>query len=170
MARWYGTFSTSWGWVAAIGSELGIRHASLPEPTPEAALDHLAAPLRKEAPEHRPGAFEPFRGQLESYFDGGTGRWDVPLDLGDATPFFRRAWAACQTIPAGETRTYAWLAARAGNPAASRAAGSAMARNRVPIVIPCHRVLGTDGGLHGFAGTVGLPLKERLLRLEGVRR
>ena len=73
----------------------------------------------------------------------------------------------CQ--PAGETQTYLWLAEKAGSPKAVRAAGQAMARNRVPLIIPCHRVIGRDGGLHGFAGP-GIGMKARLLELEGVER
>jgi methylated-DNA-[protein]-cysteine S-methyltransferase len=116
-------------------------------------------------PEQREEAFESFHQQMEEYFSGGRTDWNLVLDLEDATLFFRRAWDACQLIPRGETRTYRWLAEQAGNAAASRGAGQAMARNRIPIVIPCHRVIGTDGGLHGFAGP-GLPLKARLLQHE----
>ena len=162
---WYDVFETSWGWIGVIGSPRGIRHTSLPEETPERAVEHLCAESRAPLPAHRPGAFESFRGQLEEYFSGSREAWDVELDLDGATDFFRRAWAACRSIPVGQTRTYRWLAEQAGRPAASRGAGQAMARNRIPIVIPCHRVIGSDGGLHGFAGP-GLPLKERLLRHE----
>ena len=161
----YDVFDTSWGWVAVVGSEKGIRCCSLPEPTPQQAIEHLGITLRQALPEHRPGAFDGFRAQLEEYFRGERTDWDVDLDLEGATDFFRRAWDACRSIPAGETRTYRWLAEQAGRPQAPRAAGQAMARNRIPIVIPCHRVIGSDGGLHGFAGP-GLPLKARLLAME----
>jgi methylated-DNA-[protein]-cysteine S-methyltransferase len=164
-ATWYDVFETSWGWIGAVGSAKGLRYCSLPEETPERAVEHLSGMVKGGLPAQRTGAFEPFRVQVEQYFAGERQSWDVDLDVDDATDFFRRAWRACQTIPAGETRTYKWLAEHAGNPAASRGAGQAMARNRVPIVIPCHRVLGSDGGLHGFAGP-GLPLKARLLRHE----
>jgi methylated-DNA-[protein]-cysteine S-methyltransferase len=129
------------------------------------AMEFLQQTMRDALPEHQPGAFEGFHTQLEEYFSGERETWQVELDLDDATDFFRRAWAACQSIPPGETRTYRWLAEQAGRPSAARGAGQAMARNRVPIVIPCHRVIGSDGGLHGFAGP-GLPLKARLLEHE----
>ena len=82
--------------------------------------------------------------------------------------FFLKAWAACQSIPRGETRSYAWLATQAGRPGALRAAGQAMAHNPIPILIPCHRVIGSDGSLYGYGG--GLKLKQRLLDLERAAR
>ena len=165
--RWYDVFHTAWGWVAAIASDKGLRHTSLPEQTPERALDHLAAPLAKEQPEHRPGAFADLHRQLDEYLNGERQAFDVPLDLEGAAPFHRRAWEACASVPRGETRTYRWLAEEAGNVLASRAAGQAMAKNRVPLLIPCHRVVGSDGGLHGFAGP-GIGMKSRLLELEAL--
>ena len=94
-----------------------------------------------------------------------------PVDIEDASPFYRAAWMACRSIPMGETRSYAWLAERAGRPGASRAAGQSMARNRLPIVIPCHRVIASDGGMGGFgSGTGELELKRWLLDLESRRQ
>ena len=88
-----------------------------------------------------------------------------------ATPFFERCWRACRTIPAGETRTYRWLANAAGSPLAIRAAGQAMRRNPLPMIVPCHRVVAVNG-LGGFSGSnkVGgkeLKLKVWLLQREG---
>ena len=76
---------------------------------------------------------------------------DVPLP--DGTEFQRACWAACRTIPRGETRTYAWLAAAAGRPRAARAAGQAMRRNPMPVVVPCHRVVGSGAWIGGYAGS-----------------
>jgi methylated-DNA-[protein]-cysteine S-methyltransferase len=75
---------------------------------------------------------------------------DLPLPPG--TPFQRACWRACRSIPRGQVRTYAWLAARAGRPGAARAAGQAMRRNPMPIVVPCHRVVGAGSRLGGYAG------------------
>lgn len=161
----YDVFESGWGWVAVAGSEKGIRYATLPEPSPERAVEDLEGIMKAPLPEHVLNVFDSYRDQLEAYLQGEAPAWNVPLDVGDAAPFFRRAWDACRSIPAGETRTYEWLAASAGNIKAVRAAGQAMARNRIPIVIPCHRVIGKDGGLHGFGGP-GLPMKQRLLNLE----
>jgi O-6-methylguanine DNA methyltransferase len=90
---------------------------------------------------------------------------DIELDLAGTPPFFRAAWDACRNIPPGETRSYRWLAAEAGNPLALRAAGQAMARNRFSLIIPCHRVIASDGGLGGYGGG-GLGVKAKLLQAE----
>jgi methylated-DNA-[protein]-cysteine S-methyltransferase len=87
----------------------------------------------------------------------------------DGTPFQRACWEACRRIPRGETRTYAWLAAAAGSPAAVRAAGQAMRRNPLPIVVPCHRVVASGGRPGGFSGSCGaesLAIKRRLQQVE----
>jgi methylated-DNA-[protein]-cysteine S-methyltransferase len=101
--------------------------------------------------------------QLDEYFAGGRTSFELPLDL-TGTAFQVAAWRALGEIPYGETRTYAEQAARIGRPAAVRAVGTANGRNPLSIVLPCHRVIGSDGGLHGFGG--GLDAKEWLLRLE----
>ena len=94
-----------------------------------------------------------------------------PIDVTDASPFHRAAWQACRTIPAGETRPYRWLASAAGRPNAPRAAGQAMARNRLPFLIPCHRVIASDGSLGGYgSGRTRLELKKRLLEMEARSR
>ena len=169
MSVWYDVFATSWGWVGAIASERGLRHISLPEPSPDRALEHLARPLRHEAAVERPAAFATLREELDAYLRGDAGAPSPELDLSGATDFFLSAWEACRSIPPGQTRTYSWLASEVGRPQAARAAGQAMARNRVPLIIPCHRVLGQDGGLHGFA-CPGIGMKARLLELEGAVR
>jgi methylated-DNA-[protein]-cysteine S-methyltransferase len=101
---------------------------------------------------------------LARYFAGEPIELDVPLDL-QGTPFQRAVWQALREIPRGTTRTYGEIARQAGSPAAVRAAGAAIGRNPVSIVVPCHRVLGTDGSLTGYAG--GLNRKRHLLMLEG---
>ena len=103
------------------------------------------------------------REQLAAYFDGSLQRFSVPLDL-RGTAFQRAVWQALLAIAAGGTRTYAQVAQAAGAPAAVRAAGAAIGRNPVSIIVPCHRVLGRDGSLTGYAG--GLPRKQALLQHE----
>ena len=110
---------------------------------------------------------EPFRAvmeQLTAYFAGERPAFDVPLALA-GTPFQREVWAALRQIPYGETVSYAQLAAQLGRPAAVRAVGAANGRNPVSVIVPCHRVIGSDGGLVDYGG--GVDRKERLLRLEG---
>jgi methylated-DNA-[protein]-cysteine S-methyltransferase len=101
--------------------------------------------------------------QLREYFAGKRRDFDLPL-APEGTTFQRRVWRELQAIPYGETISYGELARRVGNPKASRAVGSANGKNQIPIVIPCHRVIASDGGLGGFGG--GLPVKEKLLALE----
>jgi methylated-DNA-[protein]-cysteine S-methyltransferase len=98
--------------------------------------------------------------QVRDYFAGKRTDFDVPLDL-DGTAFRKRVWEAIAAIPYSETISYAQLAAAAGSPSAYRAAGSACGANPVALVVPCHRVVGSDRGLHGFGG--GLPMKRWLL-------
>ena len=103
---------------------------------------------------------------LAAYFTGHPQPLDkVALDL-HGTPFQQAVWQALQALPRGSTRSYGQIAAAAGSPAAVRAAGAATGRNPVSILVPCHRVLGRDGSLTGYAG--GLPIKKALLKLEGI--
>ncbi len=104
--------------------------------------------------------------QLREYLAGRRSSFDVPLELGWVTPFRREVLLACAAIPRGSTATYGELARRVGRPAAFRAVGNTMRTNPVPVVVPCHRVIGSDGSLTGFGG--GLAVKRRLLELEGV--
>lgn len=102
--------------------------------------------------------------QLQEYFAGTRRSFDLPLAPA-GTPFQRAVWDALRAIPYGETRTYAQIAEAIGNPKACRAVGMANNRNPIAILIPCHRVIGSNGSLTGYAG--GLDVKERLLALEG---
>lgn len=110
---------------------------------------------------------KPLVSQLTAYLRGKRTSFDVDLDLTWMTPFRQRVLEECVRVPRGQVTTYAELARRAGRPTAFRAVGHTMATNPVPIVVPCHRVLGSDGTLHGFGG--GLDMKARLLALEGAR-
>lgn len=110
-------------------------------------------------------ALQPVIRQLEEYLDGRRRSFDIPLDL-RGTAFQCQIWEALIRIPYGTTRSYAELAAEVGRPAAVRAAGAANGANPVPLLVPCHRIVGKDGSLTGFRG--GLTMKEQLLKLEGV--
>lgn len=114
----------------------------------------------------RPGSIEVVdeaARQLGEYFDGARTTFELPLDL-HGTPFQLEAWQALAEVPYGETRTYAEQAALFGKPTAARAIGAANGRNPLSIVLPCHRVIGSDGALRGFAG--GLAVKAALLDFE----
>ncbi len=121
-------------------------------------------PMRPE--DDWPASREPFEtaiAQLREYFEGRRRRFELPL-APTGTDFQRRVWRALATIPFGETISYGELAHRIGNPRGSRAVGLANGANPLPIVVPCHRVIGANGSLTGFGG--GLPIKRALLALE----
>ena len=112
------------------------------------------------------GAFADVVEQLEAYFAGTLTEFDVDIRL-EGTDFQRQVWAALGTIPYGQTRSYGQMAAQIGSPGASRAVGLANGRNPISIIVPCHRVVGTNGALTGYAG--GLDRKTALLQLESPR-
>ncbi len=105
--------------------------------------------------------------QLAQYFSGQRDAFDLPLDLSSGTAFQQQVWRALLDIPPGATCSYSALSAAIGKPAAVRAVGAAVGRNPLSIIVPCHRVLGADGSLTGYAG--GLKRKTALLQLEGAR-
>lgn len=124
-------------------------------------LDFLDGAEAQDAAEHP--VLRETVAQLTAYFAGERGTFDVPLDL-RGTPFQIACWTALPDIPCGETITYRELATRVGRPAAIRAAGTANGANPISIILPCHRVIGTDGTLRGYGG--GLDRKVSLLALE----
>lgn len=146
--------------LTVIGSPEGLR----------AILWHADDPTRVGLPEIPPRGsavtVEEAVRQLREYFHGDRTSFDLPLDL-RGTAFQIDVWRALAEIPYGETRTYAEQAARLGRPAAARAVGAANGRNPLSIVLPCHRVIGSDGALRGFAG--GLEAKRALLAFENRR-
>jgi methylated-DNA-[protein]-cysteine S-methyltransferase len=113
---------------------------------------------RAEAP------FAEAKRQLAAYFGGELQGFDLPLAF-SGTAFQNKVWRALLQIPYGETRSYGWLAARIGRPSASRAVGAANGANPLPVIVPCHRVIGASGALTGFGG--GIETKKHLLDLEG---
>jgi methylated-DNA-[protein]-cysteine S-methyltransferase len=108
---------------------------------------------------------DPVRRELDEYFEGQRQSFDLPVDVALLADFNRRVLRELARVPYGEVVTYGELAARAERPRAARAVGTVMNRNPLPIVLPCHRVIGANGSLTGYGG--GLPRKEALLRLEG---
>jgi O-6-methylguanine DNA methyltransferase len=137
----------------------------------ELRIDTPAGPVTLRARDAREAAL--LRTRVHAWLGGADEAFlDVPLP--DGTDFQRRCWAACRRIPRGETRTYAWLAAKAGSPGAARAAGQAMRRNPLPIVVPCHRVVGAGGWPGGYSGNADpagprMALKLFLLQSERIR-
>lgn len=118
-----------------------------------------------------PSEADELRRRVAAYVGGSVDGFE-DVSTPEGTPFQRACWEACRRIPRGETRTYAWLAAKAGSPDAVRAAGQAMRRNPLPVVVPCHRVVSSGGGIGGYAGDTGpeaanVRVKRFLLDVEG---
>ena len=158
----YGVFRTTWGWVGALASPEGLRRLTLPGPSAPEALRDLGPGARSAA--YAPESFQTLADRLNAYFAGSPALFEDRLDLDQGTEFERSVWEAAGRIPFGETRAYGWVAERIGRSRACRAVGRALGRNPLPLIIPCHRVVGSDGSLCGYGG--GLPLKKRLLDLE----
>jgi methylated-DNA-[protein]-cysteine S-methyltransferase len=116
-------------------------------------------------PEPAAHALAPLARELDEYFEGRRRRFEIQTDLRGVNPFMRAVLGRTAEIPAGSYSTYAGVAAEIGNPRAYRAVGNALGSNPIPIIIPCHRVLASGGGLGGYGG--GLPIKRYLLELEG---
>jgi AraC family transcriptional regulator of adaptative response/methylated-DNA-[protein]-cysteine methyltransferase len=132
-----------------------------------ALVSDLRAQFPRATVRRDPGMLRYARERLEKLFSGAVRDPNLPLDI-RATVFQTRVWESLRSIPYGETRTYAEVARAIGRPRAVRAVGNACARNPVALVIPCHRVVGTDGGLHGYRG--GLEKKRKLLSMERAQR
>ena len=131
----------------------------------DAVLDGLARKLSPRMLE-APARLDDVRRELDEYFAGRRRDFDLPIDWALASAFGRRVLEATAEIPFGQVSTYGAVAAQAGNPKASRAAGRALGANPIPIVVPCHRVIGAGGRLTGYTG--GLHRKVALLQIEGV--
>lgn len=167
------------GWLAFLAGPAGLRRLSL-KPERQDAIAGLGPAITHAIPSADAAGdavddndcaaaaaiINVARRQLTAYFAGDLAALShIITDTAGAPPFFSAAWDACRAIPPGETRSYQWLAAAAGSPRAVRAAGQAMAKNPLPLVIPCHRVIGSGGGLHGYGGG-GIAVKSQLLALE----
>jgi methylated-DNA-[protein]-cysteine S-methyltransferase len=158
----YTVIPTTWGYFAAVWSELGLKELSYPRPDVQQALADIQC-----SPAPVPGddcfAAE-LTDELKLYLQGYAVDFSTPIDWEDYTPFQREVLQYTATIPYGQTRTYREVAIAIGHPLAARAVGGALHINRTPIVVPCHRVLGSNGSLTGFGG--GIEMKQALLLLE----
>ncbi len=152
MRMYFSLFTHPTGTLALIASEEGLEQIRFEGTPPAEAVRCDDQPILREASR-----------QLDAYFLQELRDFDLPLIL-RGTPFQVRAWRALQQIPYGATRSYSEQARAIGTPDAVRAVGAANGRNPIPIVVPCHRVIGSNGKLTGFGG--GLPLKRWLLDLE----
>ena len=153
---------TAWGWVGILGSARGLLRITLPQPSKQEARHRLGESLSHAT--WSPHLFNDLAQRLSMYFSDHSVVFPDELDLSTATPFQRQVWEKTRLIPYGETRSYTWVAEQIKKPSAVRAAGQALGKNPLPIIIPCHRVVGAGGSLGGYSG--GLEIKRLLLRLE----
>ncbi|MGQ9576534.1 MAG: methylated-DNA--[protein]-cysteine S-methyltransferase [Thermoguttaceae bacterium] len=162
-------FRTRLGWMALLGRGSAVLQLTFGQGSARAAIAALDPRLLKTA-QRLPWNPRLIR-RLRAYASGKPVQFDdVAIDPGPLTPFQRRVIACCRAIPWGTTLTYGQLAAKAGFPGAARAVGNCMAANRLPLIVPCHRVVGADGRLRGYSGPGGQGMKRRLLQLEEGRR
>jgi methylated-DNA-[protein]-cysteine S-methyltransferase len=155
-------FHTAAGFVGLLGSKAGLQRATLPQPSEGAVRKSLAGEV--SAATYTPRPFKNLIERLQVYYDGKAVDFPDKLDLYGSTPFQRSVWQATRRIPYSETRSYAWIGGQIGQPQAARAVGQALHRNPLPVIIPCHRVIASDGSLGGFGGDEGM--KQFLLQLE----
>lgn len=162
----YCAFETKGGWIAMAGRDGMLTHSTLPKSTRDEAINALDAGLDSSFVEDI-AAFGDLPGKLIRYFEGEEVDFsDVPIDTGKRGPFHAEALKAALKIPYGTLVSYRELARMAGAERAARAAGSAMAGNTIPIIVPCHRVVASGGRIGGFSS--GLEWKRELLKIEGV--
>lgn len=143
------------GTLTLVGDEEGLRHIIFPK-------ENAPIIIRDDWKKNQ-GFFAPVKAQLKAYFKGELKQFDIPL-APVGTPFQLKVWQVLRTIPYGELVSYKTVAEAIGNPKAVRAVGGANGRNPIPIIVPCHRCIGSDGSLTGFGG--GLDIKKRLIDLE----
>lgn len=163
MSFYYDVFNTGFGWYAVVFSDKGLRYSSM-KSSSEEAVRYLSSRTEPHICERR--IMLDVRRVVRDFLDGNRyGLGQIKLDLRGAPAFYEACWRACRSIPLGETRTYSWIANQAGSAGASRAAGQAMARNWIPIIVPCHRVISSNGTLNGY-GLGGPSVKRSLLEIE----
>ena len=159
------SFSTGWGFFGYASREGQLLATYLPQ-----SQRALLVRMEHDFPdaEQSEDGLDLLEQDVSRYFLGERVRFRVSIDVSNVPPFRRAVLEACRRIPYGQTASYADLARDAGNARAVRAAGGAMAHNPLPLVIPCHRVLRSDGTIGGFSSPSGVEEKLRMLRLEGV--
>ena len=156
----YTTFDAGVGWIGVLSSSRGLLRATLPQHSAEEAQQLLGIKYAISSPY----LFDDLVQRFRSYLSGRRVTFPDKLDFSGATAFQRQVWEATRLVAYGNTRSYSWVAEQIEKPKAARAVGQALARNPLPIIVPCHRVVNTDGRLGGFGG--GLEMKRRLLHLE----
>jgi O-6-methylguanine DNA methyltransferase len=166
MELYYTSFKTAAGWIAVLASANGLLKNTLPQETEIKALSMLG--VDGSGAVSSPDMFTGLQKRFIDYFNGIKVAFPDELDFWKATPFQKKVWIAARSIPYGETVSYRRIAEKIDNPKATRAVGGALGKNPLPVIVPCHWVIGINGDLPGFSS--GLDVKKRLLEIEGVSR
>ncbi len=165
----YTVFNTDWGYFGLLADEKGLIRTILPCSSRKTVEKRLLKGIK--AAQFDKNLLKPLQKQIIAYFAGKhsfrlPSSVLSPLNFSGLSPFTRKVLIACSKIPAGKTVSYSQLASMIGNPRASRAVGSALAKNPIPLIIPCHRVIRSDGSLGNFSAIGGTGTKKKLLALE----
>lgn len=162
----YIVFKTKWGYFGLAGTEYHLCRTQLPGSNSEKIKSMLLKNL--PATQFDENFFKTLQEQVTAYFEGYRVNFslDIPVVLDGLGVFSRKVLTTCRRIEFGQRITYSGLAKKVGQPAASRAVGNALAKNPLPLIIPCHRVVRSDGKLGGFSAPGGISLKKRMLTLE----
>jgi methylated-DNA-[protein]-cysteine S-methyltransferase len=158
----YTIFETPLGWMGILAGKDGLLAVTLPQPTRQQVIDAFGEKAQGAVLSHK--FFGNLPQEFLDYYSGRKTALAATLDYSHCTPFQKQVWEAACSIPPGETRSYGWIAKKIGNPKAARAVGGALHNNPFPVIVPCHRVIASDGHLGGFGG--GLEMKQKLLNLE----
>jgi len=158
----YAIIEIKMGWVGILGSKDGLRQIVLPQISPQEVLSILGESLLGS--NYDISFYGDLPNRLNRYFEGYAVAFTDHLDLKNATPFQFAVWQIVRSIPYGQTRSYGWVARQMEIPQGARAVGQALAKNPLPIVVPCHRVISSRGELGGFS--YGMAMKRRLLQIE----
>jgi methylated-DNA-[protein]-cysteine S-methyltransferase len=161
----YRLFDTSLGTMGIVAGANGLRQVYLPQPEAERVRSEIVAAYPQAVTDDT--LLPELVAQLRQYLSGEPVDFDVRLDWRSHNNFEVDVWRTCRKTPYGQTQSYKGIAERLGRPGGARAVGMAMSRNPFPIVVPCHRVLKSDGGLGGYSGPGGVTFKRDLLEMEG---
>lgn len=175
----YTVFKTKWGYFGLAGTEHVLHRTCLPLAEPDTVKSRLLENLslmnlsvngKHSSPtlESDKGLFKTLQQQITAYFEGAYISFasDIPIILDGLSPFARSVLTACRALKFGQVLTYSGLAQELGKPAAARAVGNALAKNPLPLIIPCHRIVRSDGKIGGFSAPGGTDLKAKLLEHE----
>ena len=162
----YAIFDTAWGCFGLVAGPGGLLRTSLPMSDADSVKAYLLADLQQA--EFDPALQRPLQEQIKAYFKGSYAAFgrDITVNLAGFTDFGRSILTACRDVTFGQKATYAQLAQRAGFGRAGRAVGNILARNPMPLIIPCHRIVRSDGGIGGFTINAPAEMKKNLLKLE----